>query len=137
MPGGADSFSQSSQRMKTKSRKLLIAVLLVLLLLGSGYWFVATRVDARGELQKMQLTMAEYLLNHDSRWPQPGDKDATTWWRTPGTKRMQGTFEVAQIEATPNMAFYRADRPWLTYTEGDGSRYRVLPDGTVKVTSAP
>jgi hypothetical protein len=121
--------------MKPKTRNLLIALAIVLLALGAGYRHITTGcVDAMGELRKTHLAMAEYLLAHDHRWPQPGDENAGTWWRSRGTDRMPGTFEVGQIDATPNMAFYDSRKAWLTYTTPDGIRHELLPDGRIVVT---
>lgn len=124
--------------MKPSDRKVVTALVIVLmfLILGTGF-VLLTRVDNEKELRAMQLSMAKYLLCHGERWPQPADPDYETWWRTPGTDRMKGTFEVAQIEATPNMAFYRTTKAWLTYTTKKGERYEALPDGSIKVGRKP
>jgi hypothetical protein len=121
--------------MKSSTRHFLIALSLILIVLGGGYWrSVSGRAGTVQELRQLHLPMADYLLTHDHRWPQPGDADAAIWWRSGKTDRMAGTFEIAQFDPTPNMAFFDSTKPWLTYTAKDGIRYEVLPDGRVDVT---
>ncbi len=117
--------------MNEPARSLFLVVKrLVLQALGIGL-VSCHSVDPQAGLKKSQLKMAEYLLAHDGRWPQPGDPNADTWWRTPETARMPGTFEVAPIGPVANLAFYDAKRPWLAYTDPKGSRFEALPDGRV------